>query len=43
MPGLDLVSLGGTVRVFTLLDDAHAILLNLGKLQQRRLAALGLM
>ena len=29
MPDLDLV--GGTVRVFTLLHDAHAVLLNLGK------------
>ena len=31
MPDLDLVTPGGTVRVFTLLHDAHAVLLNLGK------------
>jgi 3-(3-hydroxy-phenyl)propionate hydroxylase len=31
MPDLDLVTAGGTVRVFTLLHDAHAVLLNLGK------------
>ena len=31
MPDLDLVTPGGTVRVFTLLHDAHPILLNLGK------------
>jgi 2-polyprenyl-6-methoxyphenol hydroxylase-like FAD-dependent oxidoreductase len=31
MPDLDLVTSGGTVRVFTLLHDAHAVLLNLGK------------
>jgi len=30
MPDLDLVTAGGTVRVFTLLHDAHAVLLNLG-------------
>jgi 3-(3-hydroxy-phenyl)propionate hydroxylase len=30
MPDLDLVTPGGTVRVFTLLHDAHAVLLNLG-------------
>jgi 2-polyprenyl-6-methoxyphenol hydroxylase-like FAD-dependent oxidoreductase len=31
MPDLDLVVPGGTVRVFTLLHDAKAVLLNLGK------------
>jgi hypothetical protein len=31
MPDLDLVTPGGTVRPFTLLHDAHAVLLNLGK------------
>jgi hypothetical protein len=31
MPDLDLVTPGGTVRVFTLLHDAHAVLLNFGK------------
>ena len=31
MPDLDLVTPAGTVRVFTLLHDAHAVLLNLGK------------
>ena len=31
MPDLDVVTPGGTVRVFTLLHDAHAVLLNLGK------------
>jgi 2-polyprenyl-6-methoxyphenol hydroxylase-like FAD-dependent oxidoreductase len=31
MPDLDLVTPGGTVRVFTLLHDAHAVLLNLGE------------
>jgi hypothetical protein len=31
MPDLDLVTSGGEVRVFTLLHDAHAVLLNLGK------------
>ena len=31
MPDLDLVTPGGTVRVFTFLHDAHAVLLNLGK------------
>jgi 3-(3-hydroxy-phenyl)propionate hydroxylase len=31
MPDLDLVTSGGTVRVFTLLHRAHAVLLNLGK------------
>ncbi len=31
MPDLDLVTPGGTVRVFTLLHDARAVLLNLGK------------
>jgi 2-polyprenyl-6-methoxyphenol hydroxylase-like FAD-dependent oxidoreductase len=31
MPDLDLITPGGTVRVFTLLHDAHAVLLNLGK------------
>ena len=31
MPDLDLVTPGGTVRVFTLLHDANPILLNLGK------------
>jgi hypothetical protein len=31
MPDLDLVTPGGTVRTFTLLHDAHAVLLNLGK------------
>jgi 2-polyprenyl-6-methoxyphenol hydroxylase-like FAD-dependent oxidoreductase len=31
MPDLDLVTPGGTVRVFTLLHDAHPVLLNLGK------------
>ena len=31
MPDLDLVTPGGTVRVFTLLHDAHPDLLNLGK------------
>jgi hypothetical protein len=31
MPDLDLVTPGGTVRVFTLLRDAHPVLLNLGK------------
>jgi len=31
MPDLDLVTPGGTVRVFTLLHDAHAVLLNLGQ------------
>jgi 2-polyprenyl-6-methoxyphenol hydroxylase-like FAD-dependent oxidoreductase len=30
IPDLDLVTAGGTVRVFTLLHDAHAVLLNLG-------------
>jgi 3-(3-hydroxy-phenyl)propionate hydroxylase len=30
MPDLDLVTPGGTVRVFTLLHDAHPVLLNLG-------------
>jgi 2-polyprenyl-6-methoxyphenol hydroxylase-like FAD-dependent oxidoreductase len=30
MPDLDLVTSGGTVRVFTLLHKAHAVLLNLG-------------
>jgi 3-(3-hydroxy-phenyl)propionate hydroxylase len=29
MPDLDLVTPGGTVRVFTLLHDAHPVLLNL--------------
>jgi hypothetical protein len=32
MPDLDLVTPGRTVRVFTLLHDAHPVLLNLGKL-----------
>jgi 2-polyprenyl-6-methoxyphenol hydroxylase-like FAD-dependent oxidoreductase len=31
MPDLDLVTPGGTVRVFTLLHDARAVLLNLGE------------
>jgi 2-polyprenyl-6-methoxyphenol hydroxylase-like FAD-dependent oxidoreductase len=31
MPDLDLVTPGGTVRVFTLLHDAHPVLLNLSK------------
>jgi 2-polyprenyl-6-methoxyphenol hydroxylase-like FAD-dependent oxidoreductase len=31
MPDLDLVTPRGTVRAFTLLHDAHAVLLNLGK------------
>ena len=31
MPDLDLVTAGGTVRVFTLLHDARPVLLNLGK------------
>jgi 2-polyprenyl-6-methoxyphenol hydroxylase-like FAD-dependent oxidoreductase len=31
MPDLDLVTLGGTVRVFTLLHDARPVLLNLGE------------
>jgi 3-(3-hydroxy-phenyl)propionate hydroxylase len=31
MPDLDLVTPGGAVRVFTLLHDAHPVLLNLGK------------
>jgi 2-polyprenyl-6-methoxyphenol hydroxylase-like FAD-dependent oxidoreductase len=31
MPDVDLVTSGGTVRVFTLLHDAHPVLLNLGK------------
>src|SRR6202521_1569377 len=31
MPDLDLVTPGGTVRVFTLLHDARAVLLNLGR------------
>jgi 2-polyprenyl-6-methoxyphenol hydroxylase-like FAD-dependent oxidoreductase len=31
MPDLDLVTPDGTVRVFTLLQDAHPVLLNLGK------------
>jgi hypothetical protein len=31
MPDLELVTPGGTVRVFTLLHDAQAVLLNLGK------------
>jgi 3-(3-hydroxy-phenyl)propionate hydroxylase len=31
MPDLDLVTPGGTVRVFTLLHEAHGVLLNLGK------------
>jgi 2-polyprenyl-6-methoxyphenol hydroxylase-like FAD-dependent oxidoreductase len=31
MPDLDLVTPGGTVRVFTLLHDAHPVLLNLAK------------
>jgi hypothetical protein len=31
MPDLDVVTPGGTVRVFTLLHDAHHVLLNLGK------------
>jgi 2-polyprenyl-6-methoxyphenol hydroxylase-like FAD-dependent oxidoreductase len=31
MPDLDLVTPGGTVRVFTLLHDAHAVLVNFGK------------
>jgi 2-polyprenyl-6-methoxyphenol hydroxylase-like FAD-dependent oxidoreductase len=31
MPDLDLATPGGTVRVFTLLHDAQAVLLNLGK------------
>ena len=31
MPDLDLVTPGGTVRVFTLLHDAHAVLVNLGE------------
>jgi 3-(3-hydroxy-phenyl)propionate hydroxylase len=30
MPDLDLATPGGTVRVFTLLHDAHPVLLNLG-------------
>jgi 2-polyprenyl-6-methoxyphenol hydroxylase-like FAD-dependent oxidoreductase len=31
MPDLDLVAPGGTVRAFTLLHDAHGVLLNLGR------------
>jgi 3-(3-hydroxy-phenyl)propionate hydroxylase len=31
MPDLDMVTPGGTVRVFTLLHDARPVLLNLGK------------
>jgi 3-(3-hydroxy-phenyl)propionate hydroxylase len=31
MPDLDLVTRGGTVRMFTLLHDAHPVLLNLGE------------
>jgi 3-(3-hydroxy-phenyl)propionate hydroxylase len=31
MPDLDLVTPGGTVRAFTLLHEAHSVLLNLGK------------
>jgi 3-(3-hydroxy-phenyl)propionate hydroxylase len=31
MPDLDLVTPGGTVRVFSLLHQAHAVLVNLGK------------
>jgi 3-(3-hydroxy-phenyl)propionate hydroxylase len=31
MPDLDLVTSGGAVRAFTLLHDAHAVLLNLGQ------------
>ncbi|MGZ4301134.1 MAG: FAD-dependent monooxygenase [Gaiellaceae bacterium] len=31
MPDLDVVTPGGTLRVFTLLHDAHPVLLNLGK------------
>jgi 3-(3-hydroxy-phenyl)propionate hydroxylase len=31
MPDLDLVTPGGTVRTFTLLHDAHGVLLNLGR------------
>jgi 3-(3-hydroxy-phenyl)propionate hydroxylase len=31
MPDFDLVTPGGTVRVFTLLHDAHPVLLNVGK------------
>jgi 3-(3-hydroxy-phenyl)propionate hydroxylase len=31
MPDLDLVTPGGTVRMFTLLHDAHPVLLNLGE------------
>ena len=31
MPDLDVVTPGGTVRAFTLLHDAHPVLLNLGK------------
>jgi 2-polyprenyl-6-methoxyphenol hydroxylase-like FAD-dependent oxidoreductase len=31
MPDLDLVTPGGTVRVFTLLHEAHAVLLNFGE------------
>ena len=31
MPDLDLITPGGTVRVFTLLHDAHPVLLNLGE------------
>jgi 3-(3-hydroxy-phenyl)propionate hydroxylase len=31
MPDLDLDTPGGTVRVFTLLHDAHPVLLNLGE------------
>jgi 3-(3-hydroxy-phenyl)propionate hydroxylase len=31
MPDLDLVTPDGTVRVFTLLHDAHPVLLNLGE------------
>jgi 3-(3-hydroxy-phenyl)propionate hydroxylase len=31
MPDLDLITPGGTVRVFTLLHEAHPVLLNLGK------------
>jgi 2-polyprenyl-6-methoxyphenol hydroxylase-like FAD-dependent oxidoreductase len=31
IPDLDLLTPGGTVRVFTLLHDAHPVLLNLGK------------
>ena len=31
MPDLDLVTAGGTVRLYTLLHDAHPVLLNLGE------------